>query len=260
MKRVILRADDVCATTDPAALLRVYGPCWERGLPIALAVIPNAAYRFTAGGPRPDGPRPVASNGALCALLHDLLRCEWAEILLHGWQHQPGELVEGTAAEIGRRLDAGRAALHDALPKARVRVLVLPHDHGSAAVLAAARERGLEVCATWAATHGGGRLAHWWGRLRRAIGSPFAPPRAGRWPTDVALLDFTGRRDALPVTERLLRRAAHWQSPLILPQHYWRLLDAEGVPNVRHARWLRWLETMDAREDVAFSRFCDFHG
>jgi hypothetical protein len=253
MKRVILRADDVCATTEVTQLRRVYDPCWVQGHPVCLAVIPASAYRFTPRGPEPVAPRPLGANEALCELLGELVREGLAEILLHGRRHHPGELARGTAAEVGGQLDAGLAALRETLPEAQVRVLVPPHDYCSPVGIAAARERGLEVCSTWAATRGGGRLAHWWGRARRLLGRPFAPPRDGLWPTDVTLLDFEdgdGARDTR-VTERLLDRAEGWDAPLVLPHHPWRLQGAG------YDRWLAWLGAMDARPDVAFVRFGD---
>jgi hypothetical protein len=259
MKRVILRADDICTTTEVSALRRVYGPCWERGIPVSLALIPASAYRFRAEGAVPLAPQPLDANVALCRRLSDLLREGVVEPLLHGWEHRYGELARGSVAELGARLDAGLALLRRALPAAAVRVLVPPHDYCSSAGVAAAVSRGLELCSTWAATRGGGRLAHWWGRVRRLLGRPCAPGGGGRWPTDVELLDFGGDGEGrdLRLTERLLRLAEHWDSPVVLPQHYWRLLEGNGTSQRRYERWLCWLEAMDSRDDVEFVRFCD---
>jgi hypothetical protein len=259
MKRVILRADDICATTDPAALLRVYGPCWARGHPVALSLIPASAYRFTSGGPTPAPPTSIDGHRPLCALLNTLARQGLVEFLLHGWQHRPGEMAEGTAQEIGGRLDAGLTVLRRAFPDARVWVVVPPHEYGSPAGMAAARERALTVCSTWAATHGGRRTAHWWGRMRRWLGRPFAPPRDGRWPTDVDVLAFHSgaRRDDAQRTAHLLSLAERWDAPVVFPHHYWRLLDPQGAPNNRYTRWAHWLTRLQGRADVTFVRFCD---
>lgn len=259
MKRVILRADDICATTDPAALRRIYGPCWARGHPVALALIPASAYRFTSGGPTPAPPTPIDGNRALCALLGTLARQGLVEFLLHGWQHRPGEMAQGTVNEIGARLDAGLTVLRRAFPEARVRVMAPPHEYCSPAGIAAARERGLTICSTWAATHGGRRRAHGWGRVRRWLGRPFAPPRDGRWPTDVDVLAFHGGAQANDEqrTAHLLSLAERWDTPVVFPHHYWQLLDTDGAPNAQYTRWTRWLTRLQARADVAFVRFCD---
>ena len=119
--------------------------------------------------------------------------------------------------------------------------------------LQAAHQLNLDVCGTWAATHGGARWAHWWGRVRRSVGWPLAPARRGIWPTDVTLLDFEGRdEEDRSVTERLLRFGKRWSSPVVFVQHHWAISDAES-----QERWLRWLTWMATRLDVRFVRFCD---
>ena len=269
--RVILRADDIGALTDPAQLQRVYRPCWERGYPVCLSVIPRSATRFTAHGPRAVEPVDLRENPALCELLTGLARAGLAEIALHGYEHRTGELATGTPAQLAERIAAGLALLHEALPGVPVRVLVPPHDHISPAGVRAARQHGLRLCSTWAACHGGTRLAHLWSRIRRRAGLCAAPLRGGCWATDCDLLDFDGpdlataafdldarrlaagagfRAPASPTspetasaltTRKLLARFARSQAPIALTQHYWRLLDAAGKPNIRHARWLQWL-------------------
>lgn len=258
MKRVILRADDVCAATRLANLRLVYGPCWENDIPVCLSVIPQSAYRFVPAGPVPDRLADVRDNATLSTLLSGQYHAGLVEIALHGWQHHYGELAGDAVETIRRCLESGLDGLREALPDVPVRVLVPPHDHLSPAGLRAAHQLDLGVCSTWAATHGGTRFAHWWGRFRRWRGLPFAPARPGLWPTDVALIDFAGRdEDDWPITERLLRLADRWDTPLVFVQHYWHLLDAQGAPNARHARWLRWLDCMTTRPDVRFVRFSD---
>lgn len=239
LPRLILRVDDIHAATEPADLIRLYGPVWARGGTVCFSVIPQAAYRFDAAGIAPTPPVDLRVNPALCDFLATQVRAGRAEIALHGWQHTPGELTTGRPAELQARLAAGWAALRSALPGVPVQVLVPPHDALSRAGLAAARALGLSVCSTWAATHGGTRLAHWVGRVRRWCGWPAAPARAGRWPTDITLLDFVGPAAADdPLTARWLRLAARWHSPLVLTQHYWRVQDAGDL----ELRWQRWLD------------------
>jgi len=270
MKRVILRADDICATATPAALRQVYGLCWENNVPVCMSVIPQSAYHFGATGSQSLPDRVVAiskSHAMENALLWDTAgvrtlltekhQTDLVEITLHGWQHHYGELANGSVAEIRRRLETALAVLHKIFPAAQARVLVPPHNYLSAAGLQAARHLGLDVCSTWAATHGGTRWAHWWGRLRRLRGLYFAPPAMGLWSTDVQFIDFESAVDDWAITEHLLYLAERWDSPLVFVQHYWRLLDATGAPNARYARWACWLERMLACPSVQFVRFSD---
>jgi hypothetical protein len=244
MKLAILRADDIDVATAPADLWRVYGLCWERGNPVCLSVVPYSLPPCERAG----------VEGELVAFLAEQYRAGLVEIALHGWQHEYGELAQGSVNAIRRRLEAGLAALRNAWPDVPVRVLVPPHEHISQAGLQAARELGLEICSTWAATRGGTRWAHWWGRLRRRVGLPFAPAKAGLWPTDVDVLDFEGHEESdWPATEWLLSLAGQWDAPVVFVQHYRRVLENVSVC----ARWLRWLERVMACPDVQFVRFCD---
>jgi hypothetical protein len=256
--RVILRADDVHGATTPVDLRLAYGQCWEKGLPVCLAVIPRSAYRFGGMGIGLVPPIDIRDNPDLIRFVAKLCdhRPPLAEITLHGWQHRYGEMAEKSVEPIQQRIEAGLAVLRDAWPDLPVRVLVPPHDYLSRAGLRAARQVGLMVCSTWAATRGGTRLAHWWGQFRRWRGRPFAPARRGLWATDVSPIDFDEER-ADDGTERLLDLARRWGSPVVLVQHYWRLLDTESRPNARHARWLDWLERMLSYSDVQFVRFSD---
>jgi hypothetical protein len=244
MKRAILRVDDIDAATALADLWQVYRPCWERGIPVCLSIIPYSLPPWGRAG----------VGGDLGAFLTAQYRAGLVEIALHGWQHRYGELADGSVEAIRERLEAGLAALRDAWPDVPIRVLVPPHEYLSRAGLQAARELALDVCSTWAATHGGTRWAHWWGRLRRRVGLPFAPAKAGLWPTDVDVLDFERCEESdWPATERLLWLAGRWDAPVVFVQHYRRVLETGGV----YARWLRWLERATACPDVQFVRFCD---
>jgi hypothetical protein len=243
MKRVILRVDDIGAYADPADLDMMYGPCWERGIPVCFSVIPTSAYRFEPDGPLPAPPADIHDNSALVDMLRDHVRAGRVEIMLHGWQHHHGEWAKSDG--IAENIEAGCALLADIGP---VRVAVPPHDYLSPTGYRALRRAELGICSSWAATHGGTRLAHWRGRLRRY---PFAPVSRQRWPTDVDLLDFAGaERDDWPVTHRLLRQAERWQTPVVFVQHPWRV-------QTRLDRWRRWLDQVAALPDVHFERFSD---
>ncbi len=282
--RVILRADDICALTVPAHLQQVYGPLWERGLPVCLSVIPRSATRFTAHGPEATPPTSLREAPALCDFLTELARAGLVEIALHGYEHRYGELVTGKQAQIAERLTAGLELLRAALPGIPTgsccRVLVPPHDALSPAGVRAARQLGLRLCSTWAACHGGTRLAHLWSRVRRRAGLSVALLRGGYWATDCAVLDFADRAavhgpagrhsktsDAkmdtatasLLTTRKLMARFSASQSPIALPQHYWRLLDETGAPNARHTSWRRWLDEFvtAAPTAVEFVRYGD---
>lgn len=188
--RVILRADDINALTDPAQLQRVYRPLWERGVPVCLSVIPRSATHFTARGPQAVEPVDLREAPALCDFLTGLARAGLAEIALHGYEHRYGELASGTQAQLAERITAGLELLREALPGVPVQVLVPPHDHISPAGVRAARQLGLRLCSSWAACHGGTRLAHFWSRVRRRAGWLAEPLRGGCWATDCDLLDF----------------------------------------------------------------------
>lgn len=298
--RVILRADDICALTDPVQLDQVYGPLWERGLPVCLSVIPRSATRFTAHGPEAIAPTDLREAPALCAFLTELVRTGLAEIALHGYEHHYGELATGAQAQIAERLTAGLELLREALPGVPTgsccRVLVPPHDHISPEGVRAARQLGLRLCSSWAACHGGTRLAHLWSRVRRRAGLSVAPLRGGCWATDCTVLDFEAPDPGDPdprdpdsntptpasydpagrifgasdtkmpaattsalTTRKLATHFATPRTPFALTQHYWRLLDESGAPNARHARWLQWLAEFVASSSptVEFVRYGD---
>jgi hypothetical protein len=258
MTQVILRVDDICATTRPADVATLYGPAWTRGVPLCCGVIPVAAYRFAPGGPLPDDPVDIRANPELVALLAAQQRAGLAAILLHGLHHHPGEWATASPATIADRVRAGRDVLRAAWPDAPLHVAVPPHDYLSPAGLHALRTAGWAVCSSWAAVHGGTRRAHWQGRLRRGRGLPFAPPADGRWPTDITLLDFAGPEAGdWPHTRRVLRLAARWACPVVFVQHPWRLLHADGTLNARGARWRRWLDRLLDEPGVCVTQFSE---
>jgi hypothetical protein len=243
MKRVILRVDDICAHTDPGGLVTIYGACWDRGIPVCFSVIPMSAYRFEPGDPVSAPPTDIRCNHTLVDILRDHVRAGRLEITLHGWQHHHGEWAESDG--ISERVKAGRVLLADLGP---VRVAVPPHDYLSSEGYRALRHAGLGICSSWAAIHGGTRLAHWWSRFQRY---PFAPVQDNCWPTDIDLLDFAGlARDDWPVTLRLLQQAERWQTPVVFVQHPWRI-------QTRLDRWRCWLDRIAALPDVRFERFSD---
>jgi hypothetical protein len=206
-------------------------------------VIPMSAYRFEPDGSVPAPPADLHHNRALADMLRDHVRAGRVEITLHGWQHHHGEWAE--ADRIAENVEAGHALLADLGP---VRVAVPPHDYLSPTGYRALRRAGLGICSSWAAVHGGTRLAHWRGRRRRY---PFAPATQDHWPTDVDLLDFAAaERDDWPVTRHLLRRAEKWQTPVVFVQHPWRI-------QTQMDRWRRWLDQVTTLPDVRFERFSD---
>lgn len=258
MRQVILRADDISATTEVAELFRIYGPCWDRGYPVCFSVIPRSASRFPECGPELVSPTDLRENANLCAFLVELGNVGLVEIALHGWEHRYGELAGNSESAICPRIAAGLEVLREALPGIPVRVLVPPHDHISPAGLRAARRHHLVLCSTWAACHGGTRLAHHWARIRRMMGMPTARSMRGDWCTDVAVLDFQGLESKdRSRTRQLLDRSARQHSPAVLTQHFWRLLDVTGEPNALHERWLRWLAWISDTDDVEFVRYGD---
>lgn len=283
MKTVILRADDICARTDLDALKRVYDPCWERGWPVCLAVIPHSAYQFSAEGIFPVEARSISEHTALVDFVADLAQAGLVEVLLHGWEHHWGELAGHNNViraqhaaplqhpSIHEKLEAGLQVLREAWPNISVKVLVPPHDYLSREGLAAAKALGLQVCSTWAATHGGTGLAHWRGKLRHRMGWDFAPPQDSSWPTDITLLDFAGEAEGdWPETQQLLGLAARWSSPVVFVQHYWQLIDHKIVGERRASplqsdmqkfqRWRDWLARMEQEDGIHFTRFCDLLG
>lgn len=293
MKTIILRADDICAYTDLDALKRVYDPCWERGWPVCLSVIPRSAYQFSGKGIYPAEPHPITENSRLVNFIAVLERGGLVEVMMHGWEHHWGELVKpphllspspsqwdflpsnsGRGDFIRQRLEFGLSLLHEAWPGIEIKVLVPPHDYLSHEGLAAAKALGLQVCSTWAATHGGKGWIHWQGKLRRRLGWDFAPPEDDLWPTDIMLLDFEGdgERD-WPETRRLLQLGERWSSPVVFVQHYWQLetpispspfpqIQGQGEINQsdKFRRWMDWLMLMEQEDGIHFTRFSDILG
>jgi hypothetical protein len=247
MNSIILRVDDVNTTTSPADLERVYGTWWSAGWPVCFSVIPCSAFWFSAEGVSSIASAALTTNRELCAFLREKAGAGLVEIALHGYAHRFGELVARNAQD---RLVDGLAALHAALPGLRVRVLVPPHDYLTGDGLKAAHALGLTVCSSWAATHGGGRWAHWQERLRRWSGRPCGLLRAGRLPTDIHLLDFA-RDETWAKTEAQLRRA--WRSGIVpvLTQHYW-LIRGE-----RLRRWLAWIGHFEQIPAVQVETYAD---
>jgi len=136
MRYVIIRDDDTNALTPVDCLEKLYRPFLERGFPVNLATIPNVRtdvktpggeYEgfLMAGNTAPGAPAlPIGSNSNLLAYLKD--NPEY-RIVHHGWQHDYFEFDRNDAAEIARRLDAGRAEFREAGLGAP-RTFVAPYD------------------------------------------------------------------------------------------------------------------------------------
>ena len=100
---ILVRDDDLNATTDPAVIERIYAPLLDAGIPIGFATIPSAALDTRA----PDGQRErwlhrdVADSPALALMTDQTPIARWlrknegrVDVLLHGLTHRRG--VDGT--------------------------------------------------------------------------------------------------------------------------------------------------------------------
>lgn len=161
MSLVILRDDDINATTDPARLEAAYAPLLDRGHTLCLSAIPEVALDVRA----PDGARErfldpdwAASDG-LARLHEDSPSARWMRkhagavaVLQHGHTHarvregtEFGALTRGEADE---RIATGRRVLSRALG-AEPEGFVAPWDRMSKGALLAATSAYRFVSTSW---------------------------------------------------------------------------------------------------------------
>ena len=159
MRTIIFRDDDTSYFTTPRRLQAVYGRLWEAGLPVGLAVIPEAfgdtRVYWTDGNPHDPSIPPayrgtercysILENAELCAFLNEKTAAGLVEICLHGYTHTFYEFITHDRAVIGRKLDEGAALLERAFPAARIKTFVPPYDRISPAALSELVTRGFHI-------------------------------------------------------------------------------------------------------------------
>jgi hypothetical protein len=160
MKYVILRDDDTNALTPIECLERLYRPFLDRGLPVNLAVIPNAstsAY-YKPGQPelfllyQNEPTRHYAPIGSNPALVNYLKSNRGFQILQHGCHHDrvnaTYEFNHQDRGEISRRLDEGLKHLQDAGFE-RPNAFVAPYDQLSKPALEEVARRFRVLSTGW---------------------------------------------------------------------------------------------------------------
>jgi len=160
MKTLIIRDDDTSAFTRPEQLETIYGPVWERGLPVSLAVIPrprdDVRVWHRPGLPydpsipvhlRGQGRNyPLTENPQLCAFLNEKAAAGLVEIVLHGYEHNYHEFDTATPGNIETWLRRGKNLLQNALPDATLQTFVAPYDRISSEAIEGLRQARLNLC------------------------------------------------------------------------------------------------------------------
>jgi hypothetical protein len=171
MRYVIIRDDDTNALTPVDCLEQLYRPFLDRGFPVNLATIPNVRTDvkipsgefegFLSVTPelrtksrcetKSDSRGPMnetAPIGTHTELLRYLKGNPEYRIVHHGWQHDYFEFDRPDAADVARRLDAGRRQLEEAGLGAP-RTFVAPYDKLSRAAMREVARRFRVLSTGW---------------------------------------------------------------------------------------------------------------
>ncbi|HSI21117.1 MAG TPA: DUF2334 domain-containing protein, partial [Verrucomicrobiae bacterium] len=153
---LILRDDDTCALTPPAYLETVYGPAWEKKLPVSLSVVPRIIGSHNPNIPpseRGTGKEYVLTEESpVFSLLHEKQQEGLVDIVQHGYFHttnldlryppfgettgytrellqQSSEFYGASNAEIRERITKGKKHLEDLFGAGSVRSFVAPQEY-----------------------------------------------------------------------------------------------------------------------------------
>jgi len=160
MRYVIIRDDDTNALTPVDCLEQLYRPFLDRGFPVNLATIPNVRtdVKIPSGefegflSVTPDVRRGPIEETLPIGMHTELLRYLKANpeyhIVHHGWQHDYFEFDRPDAADVARRLDAGRRQLEEAGLGAP-RTFVAPYDKLSRAAMREVANRFRVLSTGW---------------------------------------------------------------------------------------------------------------
>ncbi|MGF1464947.1 MAG: DUF2334 domain-containing protein [Sandaracinaceae bacterium] len=235
MKYVTLRDDDANATTEAACVEHLYGDLLGRGVPMALALIPEVRTdtRTAEGdlelylrGARAGEPGtiPIADNAALVELAARF------EVLQHGLTHERTDdhYELETTEPVGDRLDRGRRLLEEAGLFAQA--FAAPQDAYRRPSFRAVQARyDTIVCGFY----GWRWFDPWhWAAVRQA---PRRPRRIGQ----ATLLTHRGEpdlRDPDAVVASLPE-----DEPTGLVVHHWSFFDEAGRPDAARVAALRLL-------------------
>ncbi len=250
--QVIIRDDDIHYFTPPDRLETLYAPCWERGIPVCLSVVPLIRSRADK-----TSLLPIAENQALCAFLNDALREDKVEIVLHGYAHDHGEYADDDRATLARLFEEGLALLQKAFPQAEIRTFVPPHERLSTQARDFLVERGFNICTTSASLLAPGKLGWLLFALKWGVGWPgFRVIHKGRsrlFTCDQYL--FAPRSWSEARVRRAVRFCQRKNVPLICANHHWHFFDGEGRPQALLRRWHSFIAGLVEREEVSFTTF-----
>src|ERR1044071_4402893 len=226
MRYVILRDDDTNALTPVEQLERLYRPFLDRGLPVNLATIPEAATGTTMPDGRPEGylafrngetasTIPIGANEKLVRYLQDN---PGYHIIQHGCHHDWLEFDSSIPEDISQRLQHGTWRLMEA-GFSRPQTFVAPYDRLSRASLQAVARRFGILSSGWYELR---RLPRaWWPRflLKKFI-------RAAHWRIGrTLLLSHPGCLLSCHRTcDAMLRGILHYvntQRLTVLVTHWW---------------------------------------
>lgn len=157
---VIVRDDDSGFFTRPAQLEAIYGPLWDQGIPVCIAVIPaqNANVRVAHRPNQPYDPSippvyrgntrnyPILNNPELCVYLNQKARDGLVEICHHGYCHAYMEFLSEDADRLRKKLIEGRRLLEEAFPDVSIKTFIAPYDRISAVGLDVVLDFGYNIC------------------------------------------------------------------------------------------------------------------
>ncbi len=237
MRYIILRDDDTSAFTPVDCLERLYRPFLARGLPVNLAVIPEARSDVC----RPDGQReefirdrpgpardtlPLAANPGLVSYLRGEPGYHFAQ---HGCHHDYFEFDRRDRAGIVRRIETGAQRFVEAGLQ-RPRAFVAPYDRLSRPGLLEVARRFDVVSTGWFEWR---RVpCRWWlryawkkmlGQPHWRVGSSWLLSHPG------CLLSYTRPREGML---EAVKRAVARQQLTVLVTHWWEYFRG-GVPDER---------------------------
>ena len=262
MHYVIIRDDDTFAFTPPACLERIYRPFLGRGLPVNLAMIPEARTNVRT----PDGVLegyltagvgpvvPLAPMGMDRGLVDYIKSEPCFRVVQHGCHHDIFEFGGSDRKELAKRLDRGARVLREA-GFARPETFVAPYDRMSRAAFVEVAAQFDIISTGWFEA---GRVPlKWWAayalkKLRRSrhwsAGGKTLLSHPG------CLLSYRRPREHMVES---VRRAVEGATLTVIVSHWWEFfrdgVPDEGLIGVMHevAGWLA------GRPDVRVVSFSD---
>jgi len=142
MLAIIVRDDDINYFTPVWALERVYGKCWNAGIPVSFSVIPNVLtqnrYKHEYNPFVPEsftgvlGKYPIYGNKSLCDFLNKKICGGIVEIDMHGFNHSwinnMAEFESKDKVALEEKISEGISILETAFPQALITTFTPPFD------------------------------------------------------------------------------------------------------------------------------------